>query len=1489
MPQDEESTLSYPFEAERDACGIGFVADARGRSSRAIVEAALEALARVKHRGAVAADALSGDGSGLLLPIPRGLLAPEEGSDRAGLAMVFGRPGGSSDSRPVIEEACATEGLDVVGWREVPTDPGVLGERAAATLPSIEQAILLRPLGMDVEEGERRAFRARRRIQAAARERNVGVYVASLSFRTVTYKGLCAADRLADFYPDLADEACEGWFAIFHQRYSTNTAPTWERAQPFRFLAHNGEINTIRGNVALLKAREGHLGSDDLAPEDLLRPLVDTELSDSGILDEALELLVRGGRDVTHAAAMLVPPAWEHVIGTDPDVADFFHYHSCLFEPWDGPAGLVFTDGERVAAGLDRNGLRPLRVSVCEDGLVACSSETGAISTRGHGRVTRMKIGPGEAFCVDPSAGGVVLDAEIKSRLAQRRPYGDWVEGHLSRRDQGEPVEPGGERAVELVQRQVAAGYQKEEFTVVLRPMAIDGVEPTSSMGDDTAQPPLASYSRPLFSFLKQRFAQVTNPPIDHLRERHVMSLTTRLGRRAPLLQERPEAPSLREYHSPLLFPSEIAALESEGAVLLDATFPLDDGPDGLQSALERIVDRAAAAVADGARYLVVTDRAMDVDNVPVSAALAAGAVHHRLVGQGLRSLASIVVESDEPRDSHHLACLLTNGADAVCPRLALESLADLAKHGRLGGDVAASEAQKHYFKALEDGLLKIMSKMGISTLDSYRAAQIIEAMGLGPDVIDLCFTGVSSVLGGLSLVELGADALLRHDKAFGAKPVLANTGFIKFKKGGEYHAMNPDVVESLQQAVGLGADPLEAQRKAADELQQAVRTGDDEAYERFARLVNERPPTEPRDLLELVLAESPIPLDEVEPATAIARRFSTGAMSHGALSAEAHETLSIALNMIGGMANTGEGGEAPERYRDHRNSKIKQIASGRFGVTPEYLAFAEELQIKMAQGSKPGEGGQIPGKKVTVEIARLRHTVEGVALISPPPHHDIYSIEDLAQLIFDLKQANPRAKVSVKLVASDGVGTIAAGVVKGLADVVHISGGDGGTGASPLTSIKNAGMPWEIGLADAHASLVSNGLRGRARLRIDGGIKTGRDVMIAALMGADEISFGTAALLAEGCIMVRTCHRNTCPVGIATQDPKLRAKFAGTPEMVARYLLLVAEEARVLLSQLGLRSIEEAIGRTDLLRQRTTGNHRADSLDLGFLLNADLAGEETRFTGSLDIQQPRSDLGDRLYSDAMQALEAEREADLSYAITTSDRTVGARIGCAIGFELGARRSPHSVRASFEGEAGQSFGAFLADGIELTLVGEANDYVAKGMGGGRICIRPPENDGGDPYLVGNTVLYGATGGQLYIAGRAGERFAVRNSGAVAVVEGAGDHACEYMTAGAVVILGPTGRNLGAGMSGGEAYVYDPAGDLEASLNRQLVDAYAPSEGQLESLRRIIERHRDYTGSKIAAEILDGWEELQGNFRRVAPVAEVARLEALFEGTAIAPA
>jgi len=1471
-----------PLRGERDACGIGFVADARGRASRAIVEKALEALCRVKHRGALASDELTGDGAGVLLPIPRGIVAAAgPAADRAGIAMMFGDA--SLAHRRLLEEACRAEAIEVARWRQVPVDGTALGSSARATQPLIEQAILLRPTGSDLEDAERRCFRARRRLEATVGDAAIAAYAVSLSFATVTYKALCAADQLASFYPDLADGSTEAWFAIFHQRYSTNTAPTWERAQPFRFLAHNGEINTIRGNVAMMRARDGRLGGIDLAPEELLAPAVTATGSDSQILEEALELLTRGGRDVRHSVAMLVPTAWEDVPGVDPDVRDFFHYHSCLVEPWDGPAGLVFTDGGRVGAALDRNGLRPLRIAICEDGLVACSSEAGAVPTRGHGRVTRTRLGPGQSFSVDPAEGGVVDDTTAKRRLACRRPYGEWIAEHMEELDEGAPVEtaPSG-----LAARQVAAGYSKEEFTVVIRPMAVDGQEPTSSMGDDTAQAPFAAFPRSVFSHLKQRFAQVTNPPIDHLRERHVMSISTRLGPRSELLTERPDAAALKESRSFVLFPSGVERLRRQGATVLDATMEVPDGRFELERALLHLASTAESAVRAGAPCVIVSDEAVSAARAPLPAALAAGAVHHHLLKTGLRNLTAIVVASDEPRDSHHAACLLTNGADMICPRLALESIADLAATGRLGGDVSGAEAQRRYLKAIEDGVLKVMSKMGISTLDSYRGAQVLEVMGLAPEVVALCFDGMTSALGGLTFEHLASEVAARHRAAFVERPALVHPGNIKFKKGGEYHAFNPDVVEGLHRIVGLKDAPeVTDEMVAAHALRRAVREEDDGSYRRFATLVQQRPPTEPRDLLGLVTADQPLPLAEVEPALAITRRFSTGAMSHGALSAEAHETLARAMSLVGGMANSGEGGEDASRFRDDRNCGIKQVASARFGVTPLYLASAAELQIKIAQGSKPGEGGQLPGKKVTVEIARLRHTVPGVALISPPPHHDIYSIEDLAQLIYDLKQVNPAAVVSVKLVSSEGVGTIAAGVAKALADVVHIGGGDGGTGASPLTSIKNAGMPWEIGLADAQAALVANGLRSRVRLRVDGGIKTGRDIVIAALLGADEFSFGTAALVAEGCIMVRTCHRDTCPVGIATQNPELRKRFEGTPEMVARYLTLVAEEARELLAELGIARLQDAVGRVDLLQQVPTGDVRHDAVDLAPLLERPCAGDEVRFRERSAIQSPRSELGDALCEAALPALRLGEWRELRYGITTADRAVGARLSAAARKELGPK-PPGRVSARFEGEAGQSFGAFLSDGIELTLIGEANDYVCKGMAGGRVVVRPPANDAGDPYLVGNTCLYGATGGQLFVAGRAGERFGVRNSGAVAVVEGTGDHACEYMTAGAVVILGPTGINVGAGMSGGEAYVYDPDTLLRERINPQLVGLYAPTAGQLLSLERVIARHLEATGSATAERILTTWPESSASFRRVAPVAEVARLEALFEGTAM---
>jgi glutamate synthase domain-containing protein 2/glutamate synthase domain-containing protein 1/glutamate synthase domain-containing protein 3 len=1440
---------------ELDACGIGFVADAKGRSSRAIVEAALNGLACVKHRGAVAADARTADGSGVLVPIPSAIFG-----ENHGLAMLFVR---GDDPRAQVEAAAQQEGIEVVDWREPPTDDDQLGDQATQYKPRFLQAVLAHPTN-----DERAAFRMRKRIQAGTD----GTYVASCSFRTVVYKGLVAADALGAFWLDLQDERFDAPFVVFHQRFSTNTTPTWARAQPFRTLCHNGEINALAGNVNRMHAR-AHLGTQEvgLGDEEVFHPIIHPSDSDSGQLDSMVELLVRGGRDIRHAVAMLVPEAWEGARDLDPEVRGFYRYHASLMEPWDGPAGLIFTDGIGVGAALDRNGLRPLRYAVCEDGLVVCCSEAGAVDVSGHGLVKRGRLGPGQMLFVDPTR-GVLDDDQCKERLAAAAPYARWAADGLRKLDRGRPVEdPDGAETLEA--RQAGFGYSKEELAMVLRPMAHDAKDPTFAMGDDAPLPSLALRPRPMHHFLRQRFAQVTNPPIDHLRERLVMSLRTLLGPRQPILTETPEAARLLTLKSFFIYPSAIVdLLESEGqgfgCARLDATFPVADGPGGLRAAVERLGDEAENLVREGTGILIIDDGGISTERTSVPALLATGAVHHRLVAKGLRINTSLVVQADDARDSHYVACLLGYGADAISPGLALETVASEADANE-DSELVGPEAQARLQAAMEDGVLKIMSKMGISTVDSYRGAQIFEAIGLGPDVVATCFTGTPSVMGGIGWTELGEDALERH-----AEGRLVDAGFYRARKRGEYHTHNDDVVKSLNEF------------KAAHLLQRALKDGHDELYDQFATLVNGRPPTEPRDLLDLVPAGDPIPVDEVEPALNITRRFSTGAMSHGSLSREAHETLAEAMNLVGGKSNCGEGGEAPYRFRTRgqeqgdKNSRIKQIASGRFGVTPEYCAFADELNIKIAQGSKPGEGGQIPGAKVSDEIAGLRHTQPGIGLISPPPHHDIYSIEDLAQLIFDLKQVNGLADVSVKLVAEDGVGTIAAGVAKALAEVVQISGANGGTGASPLMSIKHAGLPWELGLADTQAALVENSLRDRIRVRVDGGFMTGRDVLIAALLGADEYSFGTAAMIAEGCIMVRACHKDTCPTGVATQRPHLRAKFAGTPEGVAAYFVYIAEEIRQLLASLGLRSLDEAIGRVECLRQKKVDNERGNAMDLTPLITPPEDGAAPRrFVAPVDIQKTRSTLGDQLLDDAFRPIWDGDEIELEYKITNSDRTVGAALGGAIALEYGSVPPRGTACVHFEGSAGQSFGAFLTHGIEFDLVGEANDYVGKGIGGGRVVIRPPANDKGDPVLAGNTCLYGATAGDIFIAGSAGERFAVRNSGATAVVEGVGDHCCEYMTGGTIVVLGDVGYNLGAGMTGGQAFVYDPEANLTARLNTALVEAVRPDAELLEEVRWLIERHHELTQSPRAAELLKDWVSTVNHMWLVAPTDQIRRIQA----------
>ncbi len=1518
----------FALPSERDACGIGFVARTDGRPGHDVVRLALDGLCGVQHRGAVAADGASGDGAGILTQIPQDLVrgwAVELGAavgddERLGLAFLFldGREGAEGEgnrtaARDAFAEACVLEQVELIGWRTVPVIVDAIGQEARDRMPALVQAVLRRPNGLADRDAERLAYRIRRRAVRAARAAGAEMYAASCSYLTVTYKAMADAAQLGAFYPDLDDERYTSALAVFHSRFSTNTMPTWQRAQPFRMLCHNGEINTIEGNANLMQAREGQFTSGamsidgvDWCDPALLPPVIDVDQSDSAKLDAALELLVNGGRDVRHAQAMLVPQAWQNSHAIAPDVRDFFRYHACLVEPWDGPAALIFTDGVRVGAALDRNGLRPLRYHVRSDGLVVAASEVGAIHVKlpeGGEAVTvrRGRLGPGQMLCVDPEQGGLQDDPTIKHALASGAPYGEWIASELIEAATGQPVEHVGD---DLVRRQLAFGFTKEEVTSVLRPMATTGKEAVSSMGDDTPIEALSLVHRPVAHLLKQRFAQVTNPPIDHLREREVMSIRTRLGRRAPLLTEGPEAVRLVELDSFLMTPEGLRRLAMDArlpwpVMAVDATFPVAEGPEGLERALERLGDEALGHVRQGAGIVVVSDVGVEQERCRIPILLAVGAVHQRLVAEGVRTRASLVAETDEVRTTHEAATLLGYGVDAIVPRLVLETIAHLADEDRIGGDnPSAPEAQRRYRAALEDGVRKIMSKMGISVLDSYRSAQIFEALGLAQEVIDRCFTGTTSVLGGHRFVDLARTVLEQHAIAYSgdltvdSDGVLPSPGIIKWRKGGEFHDMSKPVIDSLHDVLGLGRSPATApfvldgagkedvDGPTAALVRRAAEEGRMDLYRIFSEAVRSRPPAFPRDLLTVDATRAPVPLAEVEPVSAIARRFSTGAMSHGALSREAHETLAAAMNLIGGRANSGEGGESPHRFRTRGSAydidcRIKQVASGRFGVTPEYLANAEVLQIKMAQGSKPGEGGQIPGHKVIDEIARLRHTTPGVTLISPPPHHDIYSIEDLAQLIFDLKQVNPAALVDVKLVALSGIGTVAAGVAKALADSIHISGNDGGTGASPLSSIQHAGMPWELGLAEVQRTLRESGLRGRVRLRVDGGFKTGHDVMLAALLGADEFAFGTAALFAEGCIMARACHRDTCPVGIATQRLDLREKFAGTPDTVAAYLTMVAEEVRELLAAAGFRTLDEAIGRVDALLPRTDLEGIAARLDVGALLVDPEVGER-RFVAREPIQDPRSTLGDRVTEDALETVFMGGISEFAYDIAPSDRTVGARLGGAVGLEFGVEDPPGLARLRFTGAAGQSFGAFVTSGIELVLEGEANDYVGKGLGGGRIVIRPPADDAGEPVLLGNTALYGATGGQLFVAGRAGERFAVRNSGATAVVEGVGDHACEYMTGGTVVVLGPAGANIGAGMSGGRCFILETDSAMLSRVNRQLVEADRPTQSELAEVAELLREHVAVTGSTIAKGLLDDWTRASRNLWRIAPVSEQAR-------------
>ncbi|MBP1465296.1 glutamate synthase large subunit [Candidatus Chloroploca sp. M-50] len=1526
----------YDPRFERDACGIGFVARINGHPGHEILAMALEALGNLEHRGAVADDAKTGDGAGVLIQIPREFVQRELqrlniGADPSTVALgMFFFPAdveAHAAARAVVACELEAHNLRLLGWREVPVDPEALGERAREAMPAIDQALIVSANGLDELAFERTLFIARKAMEQSFAREGLAAYVPSLSCRTVVYKGLLLGTTLKQFYPDLSDPSMKTALAVYHQRYSTNTFPTWERAQPFRMLSHNGEINTVQGNANWMHARQAvlHLPADFLEVAvdgpSALNPVLDDTGSDSGMLDNTLELLVLAGRDVRHALAMLVPEAWEKIPDMSPALRAFYQYHACLVEPWDGPAALTFSDGRIVGTSLDRNGLRPARYIITDDGLVISGSEVGAVAIDEARVVHKGKLGPGQMIAVDTATGRFFTDEEVKEYLAQQQPYEAWVGQHLRRMAQvaEEVRNAGGDTpalpypsAATLQPLQQAFGYTSEELNVVLKPMGITGQEPVGSMGDDTPAAVLSEFElgRPLFQYFKQRFAEVTNPPIDSLREELVMSLSVAVGRRRNLLEATPEHAHLLELNSPILTDRELAALRANGDPLLpvatvSALMPLGAS---LQQAVEHLCASAEKAVRNGAAVVIVSDQGVDAEHAPLPALLAVSAVHHHLIRTGLRTLCSLLAETGEMREVHHLACLVGYGAEAVNPYLALASVRQLALErdavkqrasAPIGADdplIAAPrahslglEAERNVIKALEKGLLKIMSKMGISTLDSYCGAQIFEALGIEQALVDVCFTGTPTRIGGIGFARLEQDVRARHCKAFASEErdglmSLPHPGFYKYKKDGEYHAFSPPVVHALQKAA---KNPYALN---GDSHGPGVSAEGYAIYRTYADLVNGRPATDPRDLLEFVPAGAPVPLDEVESIEAIVQRFSTAAMSHGSTSSEAHETLAIAMNRLGGASNSGEGGEDAERLKDERNSKIKQVASGRFGVTPGYLASASELQIKMAQGSKPGEGGQLPGHKVNEEIARIRHTVPGVALISPPPHHDIYSIEDLAQLIYDLKQVNPAARVSVKLVATSGVGTIAAGVAKGYADTILISGHSGGTGASPLSSIKNAGLPWELGLAETQQTLVLNGLRGRVRLRADGGLKTGRDVVIAAMLGADEYSFGTAALVAEGCIMARACHNNTCPVGIATQRTELRSKFPGKPEMVMAFFRYLAQEVREWLASLGLRSLDEAIGRSNLLRQRQVGHAGPDSLDLTPVIGTAhiVPGAELKHGGERNPLPATESLNDRIMHDTRAALAARGPVTLTYQVHSRDRSVGTRLAGAIGQIYGDKGLPPStIRINLRGSAGQSFGAFNAPGVDLLLTGDANDYVGKGMAGGSIVIAPDPKArfaSHENVIAGNTLLYGATGGELYAAGQVGERFAVRNSGAVAVVEGVGDHGCEYMTGGVVVILGGTGRNFGAGMTGGIAYVLDEAGHFAQRYNPQLIELRPMSTRDEAQVQTLIRRHVEVTGSSRGAEVLARWEVYRSLFRVVVPRDAVAKIENASEGT-----
>ena len=1478
----------YRASDEHDACGVGFVAHLKGRRSHGIVRDALTLLVNLEHRGAAGSDPETGDGAGILVQMPdaflraaAGVALPPAGAYGAGLVFLPHEPEAQTLLRGVFARIAADEGQAVLGWRDVPTNLAAIGRNAAAVAPAFAQVFIGRGAGLDGPDAaarfERVLYVIRKRVEHAVDELPAAIrrafYVVSLSSRTLTYKGMLTASQLGPMFPDLADPALDSALALVHQRFSTNTFPSWPLAHPYRLVAHNGEINTLQGNVNWMRAREGLLRSSafgaDLAK---VLPVITPGGSDTASFDNVLEFLVMAGRSLPHAVLMMIPEPWAGNPGMDPAVRAFYEYHSSLMEPWDGPASIAFTDGTQIGAVLDRNGLRPSRYCITADDRVILASETGVLDIPADQIVLKDRLRPGKMLLIDTAAGRIVGDDELKRELAAAAPYADWLRTHLVDIEQlpGALAERPDHPTV--LRRQQAFGYTHEDLRLILTPMALTGEEPIGSMGSDTALAVLSERPRLLYDYFAQLFAQVTNPPLDAIREELVTSMGSTIGPEGNLLEAAPEACRQIKIEYPILHNDQVAKLRHlpPGSPFRSTTLPLHYNPDedgpGLERAMDALCRKASQAVEAGYGILILSDRGVDAAHAPIPSLLATAGVHHHLVRTGARTKCGLLVESGDAREVHHVALLLAYGAGAVNPYLAFESLHDLLRQGLLPG-VTHDQAVLRYVKALNKGVLKVMSKMGISTLQSYCGAQIFEALGLDQAFVDRYFTGTASRLGGIGLREVSEEVRRRHARAFGAKAVgpveLDSGGEYQWRRDGEIHLFNPETVFKLQHAT---------RSRRYDIFREYTRLVDDQSRARATL----------RGLFRFVPLGPPVPIDEVEPAAAILPRFSTGAMSYGSISQEAHETMAIAMNRMGAKSNTGEGGEDPARNvrdanGDLRRSAIKQVASGRFGVTSEYLVNADDLQIKMAQGAKPGEGGQLPGHKVYPWIAKVRHSTPGVGLISPPPHHDIYSIEDLAQLIFDLKNANPKARVHVKLVAESGVGTVAAGVSKAHADVVLISGHDGGTGASPLTSLKHAGVPWEIGVAETQQVLLRNQLRDRIVVQADGQLKTGRDVVVAALLGAEEFGFATAPLVVMGCVMMRVCHLNTCPVGIATQDPELRKTFTGTPEFVETFFQFIAQEVRELMAELGVRRFDDLVGRSDALDVVAATDHwKAAGLDLTPLLHQPALppGAARRATRRQDVGLDRV-LDRTIIARAAAALDRQTPVEIALPIRNTDRTVGTLLGYEVTTRYGGAGLPDdTIRVAFSGSAGQSFGAFVPRGITLALEGDANDYVAKGLSGGRIVVRPPRGArfvAEESVIVGNVSLYGATSGETFIRGVAGERFAVRNSGAHAVVEGVGDHGCEYMTGGRVVVLGRTGRNFAAGMSGGLACVLDVDGGFAGRCNTAMVDLEPlGDDDEIALLHELLARHAVLTGSAVAERLLGDWPAALARFVAVVP-------------------